>query len=50
MAKLSQSFNERLAQGRLVEPTNDSAKFYLAELHQGGSESPFDSDGSPGTG
>ncbi len=32
MAKLSQSFNERLAQGRLVDPANDSAKFYLAEL------------------
>jgi TonB family protein len=32
MAKLSQSFNQRLAQGRLVEPANDSAKFYLAEL------------------
>jgi TonB family protein len=32
MAKLSQSFNERLAQGRLVEPDNDSAKHYLAEL------------------
>ncbi len=34
MAKLSQSFNQRLAQGRLVEPANDSAKFYLAELAQ----------------
>ena len=32
MAKLSQSFNQRLAQGRLVDPANDSAKFYLAEL------------------
>ena len=34
MAKLSQSFNQRLAQGRLVDPTNDSAKFFLAELTQ----------------
>ena len=34
MAKLSQSFNQRLAQGRLVEPANDSAKFFLAELSQ----------------
>ena len=34
MAKLSQSFNQRLAQGRLVDPANDSAKFYLAQLAQ----------------
>jgi protein TonB len=34
MAKLSQSFNTRLAQGRLVEPAGDSAKFYLTELVQ----------------
>jgi TonB family protein len=34
MAKLSQAFNQRLAQGRLVEPPNDSAKFYLAQLTQ----------------
>ena len=34
MAKLSQSFNQRLVQGRLVEPTNDSAKFFLTELAQ----------------
>ncbi|MEJ0036324.1 MAG: TonB family protein [Gammaproteobacteria bacterium] len=34
MAKLSQSFNQRLAQGRLVDPANDSAKFYLTELAQ----------------
>jgi TonB family protein len=32
MAKLSQSFNTRLVQGRLVDPAGDSAKFYLAEL------------------
>jgi TonB family protein len=34
MAKLSQSFNQRLTQGRLVEPPNDSAKFYLTQLTQ----------------
>jgi TonB family protein len=34
MAKLSQSFNQRLAQGRLLEPANDNAKFYLAQLTQ----------------
>jgi TonB family protein len=34
MAKLSQSFNQRLAQGRLVDPVNDSAKFFLTELTQ----------------
>jgi len=34
MAKLSQAFNQKLAQGRLVEPANDSAKFYLAQLTQ----------------
>ncbi len=31
MARLSQSFNQRLTQGRLVE-ANDSAKFFLAQL------------------
>jgi TonB family protein len=34
MAKLSQTFNQRLTQGRLVEPANDSAKYYLAQLAQ----------------
>jgi TonB family protein len=33
MARLSQSFNQRLTQGRLVEPT-DSAKFFLTQLTQ----------------
>lgn len=33
MARLSQSFNQRLSQGRLVE-TTDSAKFFLAQLIQ----------------
>src|SRR6185295_11570619 len=34
MAKLTQSFNQRVTQGRLVEPANDSAKFFLAQLTQ----------------
>jgi TonB family protein len=32
MARTTQLFNERLAQGKLVEPTTDSASFYLARL------------------
>jgi TonB family protein len=34
MARLSQSFKERLEQGRIVEPATDSAKFYLGQLQQ----------------
>jgi TonB family protein len=34
MAKLSQSFNQKMAQNRLVEPANDSAKFFLTQLSQ----------------
>jgi periplasmic protein TonB len=34
LAHLSMLFNQRLAQGRLVEPETDSAKFYLAQLVQ----------------
>lgn len=34
MAQLSQSFNQSLSQGRLVEPANNSAKFFLAQLAQ----------------
>lgn len=34
MARLSSSFNQRLTQGRLVEPASDSAKFFLAQLAQ----------------
>jgi TonB family protein len=33
-ARLSQSFKERLEQGRIVEPATDSAKFYLGQLQQ----------------
>lgn len=34
MAKVSMLFNERLAQGKIVDPANDSAKFHLAQLIQ----------------
>jgi TonB family protein len=34
ITRLSQQFSERLDQNRLVEPANDSAKFYLAQLKQ----------------
>ncbi len=32
MTRLSQLFNERMAQGKLLEPANDSAKHYVSEL------------------
>ncbi len=34
LAHLSTLFNQRLAQGRLIDPETDSAKFYLAQLLQ----------------
>ena len=34
VAHLAQVFNERLGEGRLVEPAGDSAQFYLAKLTQ----------------
>ena len=34
LAHLTQLFNQRLGQGRVVEPASDSAKFYLAQLAQ----------------
>jgi TonB family protein len=34
MARLTLLFNERLAQGRIIDPPADSAKFYLAQLLQ----------------
>ena len=34
MAKLSLLFNQRLAQGHLVDPATDSARYYLAQLVQ----------------
>lgn len=32
LATLASSFNQRLSQGRLLEPATDSAKFYLTQL------------------
>jgi protein TonB len=32
MSRLSQLFNDRIAQGKLLEPETDSAKYYLREL------------------
>jgi TonB family protein len=34
MARLALLFNQRLAQGRVLEPASDSAKFYLTQLVQ----------------
>jgi TonB family protein len=34
MAQLTLLFNQRLVQGRVIDPPSDSAKFYLAELMQ----------------
>jgi TonB family protein len=34
MARLALLFNQRLTQGRVVDPPSDSAKFYLAQLVQ----------------
>jgi TonB family protein len=34
MARLALLFNQRLTQGRICDPPNDSAKFYLAQLAQ----------------
>src|SRR5262249_4628270 len=34
MARLALLFNQRLTQGRVVDPSGDSAKFYLAQLVQ----------------
>jgi TonB family protein len=34
MARLALLFNQRMTQGRVVDPTGDSAKFYLAQLAQ----------------
>jgi TonB family protein len=40
MARLSQAFNQRLTQGQLVEPANDSAKFFLVQLTQADANHP----------
>jgi protein TonB len=34
LAQLSALFNQRIAQGKLIDPETDSAKFYLAQLTQ----------------
>ena len=34
LAKVSLVFNQRLAQGKIVDPPNDNAKYYLAQLIQ----------------
>jgi TonB family protein len=34
LAQLSTLFNQRIAQGKLIDPETDSAKFYLAQLTQ----------------
>jgi len=34
MARLTLLFNQRLSQGKVIDPPNDSAKFYLAQLVQ----------------
>jgi TonB family protein len=34
MARLTLLFNQRLTQGRIIDPPSDSAKFYLAQLVQ----------------
>jgi TonB family protein len=34
LAQLTSTFNQRLEQGRIVEPATDSAKYYLAQLTQ----------------
>ena len=39
-AQLAHSFNQALEQGRVLEPTTDSAKFYLAQLQQADASSP----------
>jgi TonB family protein len=40
MARLSLLFNQRLTQGRVVDPTGDSAKYYLAQLVQSDASHP----------
>jgi protein TonB len=40
IARLSRLFNQRLTQGRLMEPASDSARFYLTQLEQSDSAHP----------
>lgn len=40
MDRTASLFNERMSQGRILDPANDSAKFYLAQLLRGGPDKP----------
>jgi TonB family protein len=40
ITQLAQQFNDRLNQGKLVQPANDSARFYLTQLKQVGGDHP----------
>lgn len=40
LARLAAAFNERLERGQLLEPANDSARFYLAQLAQAAADDP----------
>jgi len=40
MARLTMLFNQRIAQGRVIDPPSDSAKFYLAQLTQSDANHP----------
>jgi TonB family protein len=40
MARLTLLFNQRLSQGKVIDPSNDSAKFYLAQLVQSDATNP----------
>jgi protein TonB len=40
LARLAAAFNERLERGQLLEPANDSARFYLTQLVQAAADDP----------
>jgi protein TonB len=40
LAQLASAFNQRLEQGRIVDPATDSARFYLTQLTQADAENP----------
>lgn len=40
LARLAQLFNQRLTQGRVLDPSGDSAKFYLTQLTQADAANP----------
>jgi TonB family protein len=41
LAQLSGAFNERLERGQVLDPANDSARFYLTQLTQRGPDDPL---------